>query len=185
MNAGNLIVSGEELGREEVAAEGRRRLQAIRAWTAAYGTHEFCSPTYYCVDISGLQFIVDNARLRSAKEQALALLELLWTDIAANWFQPARRLAGCHSRSYDYVSGRGSLDRHLRARGWLNPEGQGKVDVGVEPYRDAWQPPPSLRRMADRFPRLVRQSWGKSVRRVSNPLSVPRYHTFLLRCRLR
>ena len=54
LNAGNLIVLGERLDRADAAREGYRRLDAICLRTAAFGVHEFCSPTYYGTDLNGL-----------------------------------------------------------------------------------------------------------------------------------
>ena len=160
LNAGNLIVLGEQFRRPEAAAEGGRRLDALCLWTAAFGLREYCSPTYYGTDLSGLLFIQRNAQSERARTQARAMLGLLWTDIAANWFPPAERLAGAHSRSYDYLCGRGALDWHLWSQGWLRSERPGMRER-VEPYWNEWTPPPALREMSLRqFPRLVRQSWG-------------------------
>jgi hypothetical protein len=43
-------------------------------------------------------------------QPADALLRLLWTDIAVNWFPASERLGGAYSRTYDYLSGQGALD---------------------------------------------------------------------------
>ena len=159
-NAANLIVLGERLDRPATAADGYRRLDALHDLIAAQGVHEFCSPTYYGTDLSGLLFIEANARHDRQREQARALLKLFWTDIALNWYPPALRLAGSHSRSYDYLHGLGALDWHLWVRGWLPTEGPGKAER-FEPFCDGWSPPASLRHLSEqRFPRLVRQSWG-------------------------
>ena len=55
-------------------------------------------------------------------EQSRALLNYFWTDIALNWFAPAQRLSGTHSRSYDYLSGLGEFDKHAQLNGWLDGE---------------------------------------------------------------
>ncbi len=160
LNAGNLIVLGEALDRAEAAREGYRRLDAICLRTAAFGVHEFCSPTYYGTDLNGLLLIHAYARGRRQRQQAEALLQLFWTDIAANWFPAAQRLGGCHSRSYDYLRGLGGLDWHLWIHGWLESPSAGSAERR-EPWTDEWSPPPSLEEMACRqLPRWVRQHWG-------------------------
>lgn len=159
LNAGNLIVLGERLDRPDAAAEGRRRLDALCLWTAAFGIHEFCSPTYYGTDLVGLLFLRTNARRQPERDQAAALLELFWTDVALNWFPPAERLAGCHSRSSDYLHGLGGLDWHLWIQGWLTSKSPGQAER-LEPYGPEWSPPARLRQLSERIPRLVREHWG-------------------------
>ena len=160
LNAGNLIVLGQRFDRADAACEGSRRLDAICAWTAALGVHEFCSPTYYGTDLNGLLLIHAYGRGNRERRQAEALLQLFWTDIAANWFPAAQRLGGCHSRSYDYLRGLGGLDWHLWMHGWLESPSAGRAER-CEPWTDEWSPPPALLEMGRRqFPRSVRQHWG-------------------------
>jgi hypothetical protein len=160
LNAGNLIVLGERLDRPDAAREGYRRLDAICVRTAVLGVHEFCSPTYYGTDLNGLLLIHTYARGQRQRRQAEALLQLFWTDIAANWFPMAQRLGGCHSRSYDYLRGLGGLDWHLWVHGWLESQSTGSAERR-EPWSEEWSPPASLVEMGQQqFPRWVRQHWG-------------------------
>ncbi len=119
MNAGDLILLGEAMGRPEVAAEGYARLDQVFRYTQAAGIHEFDSPTYTGVDLDGLGMIEAFCRRDAGRIQARSLLELFWTDIALNWFPPAQKLAGAHSRTYDFLHGLGELDRQLALNGWL------------------------------------------------------------------
>lgn len=160
LNAGNLIGLGESLERSDAADDGYRRLAAVCLWTWRSGTHEYCSPTYYAVDIDGLQLIAAHAGREEGRRQAKALLELFWTDIALNWFPQAERLAGSQSRSYDYLRGLGGVNHVLWLNGWADGP---QPDPGwlIRAALDRWPPPERLRQMSrDRFPRLVRQSWG-------------------------
>jgi len=159
LNAGNLIVLGERLDRADAAREGYRRLDALCAWTAAFGVHEFCSPTYHGTDLNGLLLIQTCAQGKRQRQQAEALLQLFWTDIAANWFPAAQRLGGCPSRSYDYLCGLGGLDWHLWMHGWLESASPGSAERR-EPWTREWSPPPALKEMSRQFPRAVRQRWG-------------------------
>ena len=160
LNAGNLILLGELLGDQQTAHEGARRLEAVLWWTWQFGTHEYCSPTYYATNLEGLKLIRQYAQSPVARRQAEALLRLLWTDIAVNWFAPAGRLAGPHSRSYDYLRGHGALDGHLMLAGWLDPAPTPLTDLLHAAMID-WQPPDDLQRLCkERLPRTVRQSWG-------------------------
>ena len=160
LNAGNLIALGEMFDRPDAAEEGYRRLDAICLWTWQYGTHEYCSPTYYGVDLDGLLLIEATSGQERAREQARALLELFWTDLAVNWWPPAERLAGPHSRSYDYLQGLGFLDRYPWYAGWFDDFKTSSISL-LRPLRGKWSPPSRLKEMCDDdFPRLVRQSWG-------------------------
>jgi hypothetical protein len=160
LNAGNLIVLGEALQRPEAAAEGYRRLDAFCLWTWQFGIQEYCSPTYYATDLGGLSMIEEYAARESGRQQARALRELLWTDIALNWFPPAEKLAGPHSRSYDYLRGLGCLDGYLGLNGWLADVNLQGEDV-FHWAQSRWTAPPRLHELSlQEFPRLVRQSWG-------------------------
>jgi len=161
LSAGNLILLGELLDRPDAAAEGYRRLDAVCLWTWQYGTHEYCSPTYYGVNLDGLLLIEARAGRDSARQQARALLELFWTDVAANWFEPTSHIAGPHSRSYDYLQSSGDINRYLWLHGWLSGDPPGGTAM-VHPLLGRWSPPETLRTLSRRYPRLVRQSWGMS-----------------------
>ena len=159
MNAGDLILLGEALSRPEVAEEGYARLDRIFRYTQAAGIHEFNSPTYTGVDLDGLGIIEAYCRRDAGRAQARALLQLLWTDVALNWFPAAQRLAGAQSRTYDYLHGLGELDRELVLNGWLDAPVPTELDV-IFSAQAKWHPPQNIRDQADQFPRLVRESWG-------------------------
>ena len=160
LNAANLITLGESLGRSDAADEGYRRLDALAADVWRHGLHEYCSPTYYAIDIEGLGVIERFADRDAGRALARALLELIWTDVAVNFFPAAERLAGTHSRTYDYLRGLGILQQDLRWQGWSDvPPGRGTEALHVALGR--WSPPAALLELArTRFPRLVRQAWG-------------------------
>ena len=162
-HAGNLIVLGHTLGRASVTEQGDRRLGELVALTAASGIHEFCSPTYYGIDLNGLNFIATLARQPDQRRQAESLLQLFWSDIAYNWFPAAQRLGGAYSRTYDLLSGLGALDWYTWVNGWFDGPSPGKAER-VEPYWNEWTPPAQLRQNSlSLLPRLVRQSWGERL----------------------
>lgn len=160
LNAANLVTLGELLDRGDAADEGYRRLDGLAADVWQYGIHEYCSPPYYAVDIRGLAVLERFAEHDAGQRLARALLELVWTDIAVNFFPAAERLAGSHSRTYDYLRGLGGLQQDLRWMGWSDISvGKGAEVLHVAQGR--WMPPERLLELArKRFPRLVRQSWG-------------------------
>jgi len=57
MNAENLILLGETLGRPDAAREGYRRLDAFIMHTCEQGISEYASPCYYGVDLDCLVLI--------------------------------------------------------------------------------------------------------------------------------
>jgi len=156
MNAGDLILLGEVLGKPEVATEGYARLDRFFKYTQSFGIHEFNSPTYTGVDLDGLAFIEAFCQRPAGRNQARMLLELFWTDIALNWFPPAQKLAGAQSRTYDYLHGLGELDQELAMNGWL--EAQIPTIYSAE---TRWHPSQKIHELSARFPRLVRESWGE------------------------
>jgi hypothetical protein len=156
MHCWNLLAIGEATGRPDAFEEGVKFFDDWLAWTAKNGITEYLSPTYYGVDLDCLGFIARHIRDAAVKKKAEVALRYLWTDIAANWFEPGLRLGGAHSRDYDYLTGHGVLDRHLQMAGWL-PE--------APPYRAfetlaRWAPPSDLRAAFDKqVPRVVCQRW--------------------------
>lgn len=159
LNAANLLGLGECLQRPDALADGQGRLDAFCLWTWQFGVHEYCSPTYYAPDVYGLRFIDAYVKSPRALSQARALLTYFWTDAAANWHPQMKKLTGAHSRSYDYLRGLGSFDSVAVAAGWLPPGSAGGYDM-LQALMGRWQPPQTLTAENQRFPRLVRQSWG-------------------------
>lgn len=160
MNAFDLIVLGEAMGRPEVADEGYLRLERVCLYTWRWGTHEYVSPTYYGVDIECLFLIEAFCRRDEGRQQARALLELFFTDIALNWFPGNERLGGTCSREYRYLGAPGYVDTPLWMVGWL--EGGMRGSFGAVFFAlSRWRPPERLWELnRNRFPRLVEQYWG-------------------------
>ena len=158
MKTWNCIALGEAAGRPGLADEGYQMLDRWLFFTWDHGVQEYVSPTYYGTDLDSLGLIAKFAKRPEGRKAAEAALRLFWTDIAANWFEPCGRLGGAHSRDYDYLTGHGYLDLHLRAAGWLKDR---------EPPSSAffeackWLPPKELRSTVEsQCPRLVLQRWG-------------------------
>lgn len=158
MNAGDLILLGEAMNRPDVATQGYKRLERVLLYTHQFGTHEYVSPTYYGPDLDALVMIEAFAKNPRGVEQSRALLKYFWTDIALNWFAPAARLSGANSRSYDYLSGLGELDKHLQLNGWL--EGEPRDIDSIFSIQARWHPSDDLKQLNAQYPRYVQQKWG-------------------------
>lgn len=160
LNASDLILLGEALADPAAVAEGERRLDIFIKTLWEEGIHEYVSPTYYGVDVESVLLIEALAGKPETRALAATLAAYFWHDIALNWFAPAQRLAGAHSRTYDYVFGFGELDQHMAAAGWL-PLPEKFTFASFAPLYARWQPPAALWTLcATRLPRLVEQTWG-------------------------
>src|SRR5262249_44576831 len=125
---------------------------------------------YYNPDSSALALVAKFAQRASGRADAVAGLRYLWADAAANWFQPGERLAGAHSRNYDYLYGRGEFDVPLGRAGWLSyvplsepPSWLDGPRSHLHAFADAggWTPPPELVDPIRReLPRRVIERWG-------------------------
>lgn len=163
-NAANLILLGEALNRVDVATVGYERLNWFYLYTIQCGLREYTSPSYYGVDYEGLAAIYSHTSSAKAKAQANALLEYLWTDIAANWFDPAKRLSGARSRQVgSFMQGAGALDVFLWYKGFLYIQPILYVQCIMAAQFD-WEIPQSIRDLSVSYPRTVKQKWGYSHR---------------------
>lgn len=161
MKTWNLLALGETLHRPDLFHEGSGMLDQWIAFTAHNGICEFLSPTYYGVDLDSLALMARYLSNPDAKARAGRCLELFWKDIGANWFEPAGRLGGAHSRDYDYLTGHGDLDRHLQDAGWIGSEQAKPGTYRVYAEATRWLPPSGIHQHAvTDIPRFVFQKWN-------------------------
>jgi hypothetical protein len=160
MKTWNLLALGESLQQPELVREGSAMLDQWIDFTSNNGIREFLSPTYYGTDLDSLALVARVLSNPPAKEKAERILRLFWTDMAANWFEPARRLGGAHGRDYDYLTGHGYLDGHLFDAGWLDSKQFKAPAFQVFAEATRWLPPEELHRQAlAAIPRFVFQKW--------------------------
>ncbi|MFP4055795.1 MAG: hypothetical protein ACLF0G_02880 [Candidatus Brocadiia bacterium] len=157
MKTWNCVAIGEATGRPELAKLGRQMLDRWLIYTWERGIHEYLSPTYYGVDLDSLGLLARFARHERTRRDAETALRLFWTDIAANWFPPAQRLGGAHSRDYDYLTGRGYLNLYMRRLGWVDDQ---SVRASAFDQLTFWEPPQDILALVEEVPRLVHQRWG-------------------------
>ena len=164
MKIWNCIALGEATGRADLAAEGYAQLDEWLAFAARNGVTEYLSPTYYAVDLESLGLIARFAARPEGRAKAEAALRYCWTDIGANWFAPAARLGGAHSRDYDYATGHGMLDAWVIRAGWAGASMTLPANANTDAFAEFawWQPPAGVRRDAGvAVPRFVFQHWGE------------------------
>lgn len=121
MKAVNLVLLGRCLDDPELAATGRAQLDAWFEWTRANGITEYNSTTYTGIDLDSASLLIRFATDPADRARGEILARLFWTELAANWFAPARRLGGSHSRDYDFLLGLGYTDVPLADNGWIAP----------------------------------------------------------------
>ncbi|NSL54306.1 hypothetical protein [Uliginosibacterium aquaticum] len=160
MKCWNLIALGEGLQDEALARQGYAMLTEWLAYTRRTGINEYLSPSYYPVDLESLALIHRLSAQPQARAEAREALDLLWHDVALNWYAPARRLGGTHSRDYDRLFNLGGLNAWVKRAGWTGEP----VQPARGPYTAlAWAPPPPAagRWLQGPFPRLVSSRWGE------------------------
>ena len=149
----NAIALGEALQLADLAEEGYALFEEWCTYTSRNGFHEYLSPTYYNVDLDSLEKIAIHAGRAKERDLAEKAIRHLWLDIGCNWFKPADRLGGAHSRDYDYLTGN-SNGLKLRLETMLagRPSSEGYLcDEVLRSQVDS---------VLDTFPRFVCQSWG-------------------------
>ena len=161
MNAANLILLGEARERRDVFEEGVKRLDAFTLNVALFGVHEYSSPTYTAVDIVNLHRLHAYVRDSAVRDRAERLLKLFYTDICASAHAPAGRLAGTHSRDYDYLYGMGGVATLLRAVGVAAPLPGPPERLPPELVLSDWRPPASITSLASLAPRTITSFWGE------------------------
>jgi hypothetical protein len=171
LNASDLILLGEALENPDAVREGRHRLELFIKTLWEEGVHEFVSPTYYGVDLESMLLLAALAREAKTRDLAATLADYFWTDIALNWHASSQRLAGAHSRTYDYLFGFGELDQILTATGWLPLTPDFRFSTFTPLYVEKAVSPPSppanhsliairYSLFANQYPRLVESTWG-------------------------
>ncbi|HRR33095.1 MAG TPA: hypothetical protein P5026_03275 [Kiritimatiellia bacterium] len=160
LNASDLILLGEALANPDAVREGERRLTLFIKTLWEEGVHEYVSPTYYGVDLESLLLLASLAQTAEIRALADTLADYFWADIALNWHTPSERLAGAHSRTYDYLYGFGELDQILSAADWLPHPPKFRFGTFTPLYVNALGMPSEAAALNQRYPRLVEQTWG-------------------------
>ena len=168
MKTWNLLALGQVLNRPDLTGEGAAMQDTWIAFTRQNGITEYLSPTYLGIDLDSLGLMANHLTDAAIKAKAEGALRFFWENIAANWFEPAQRLGGAHGRDYDYLTGHGELDRHLRRESWIHSDSKSSPppppvfeDFSVFEELCHWTPPEELHQRAlSEIPRFTSQRCG-------------------------
>jgi len=181
MNTFNTLTLGQYLNDQPALERGRQQWATWRDYTAHNGVHEFDSPTYYGVDLGDLtlacRYITDPA----IHAQIVAVLDFYFRDIANSFYLPAERLAGPHSRDYNFLKGWGGLDFTLFSEGVLDDQQTltdvflEKVDVIDNDRPGGYHPSPAILRQMETPYRTIQQRWDENIGRYRYVYITPDY----------
>lgn len=113
------LLLGEVLQDDGITQNATTLLRIWAHHTQVNGLNEFDSPTYYGEDLNALALGYACTKVAAARDIIHWALRYLWTDIAANWFNPQHSLSGPHSRDHDFLLGNGEIYSWLYAEGWI------------------------------------------------------------------
>ena len=159
MKSCNLILLGQFLHDPKLTQAGRTHLKEWFAWTKLNGITEYNSTTYTGVDMDCATQLVRLATDPQDQAAGKTILQLLWTEVAANWFEPALRLGGSHSRDYNYLQGIGATDLHLSDNAWI-PKLKPEVLTAEAESRHFIAPTAWTNNLSQTYPREVIQRWS-------------------------
>lgn len=165
MKSWNLIALGEGMDDAALAQQGYSMLADWLAYTRRTGINEYLSPSYYDVDLESLALIHNLSRNAEARRLARGGLDWLWHDIALNWYRPAERLGGTHSRDYNRLFNTSNLNRWVLRAGWSTPAEQASLPADGPYEALAWAAPPAAagQWLEAPFPRLIQARWGEEA----------------------
>lgn len=167
MRAVDFILLGATINDQQAVSEGIEWLDSWIAYTKQGGIHEFDSPTYYACDLNSLLMGYLFAPDKVTASKFKVILDYFWQDLSANYFPPTQKLAGAHSRDYDFLRGTGGIDVFLYLEGLRETSPLEKVDM-EKVYALLNETTPQGYHASSRFldlakvmPREVQSRWGE------------------------
>ena len=118
MNFTNTLLIAEYLHDDAMTQRGYQNLDTWLDYTGKNGIHEFDSPTYNAVVLNGLTMGYQHSASADVREKYRHALDYLWTDLNANYFAGGKKIAGSHSRDYDFLYGQGSISDYYFIEGY-------------------------------------------------------------------
>ncbi|MDR2757621.1 MAG: hypothetical protein LBC20_18175 [Planctomycetaceae bacterium] len=156
----HLIILGQIFDRPDAVQEGERRLQFFLLNIWDHGIFEYNSPTYYAVDVDALQLGLRYIKNSSTKLAIQKLLDLFWTDLALNWYQPSFRHAGAQSRTYNYLYGVAGTTRFFDFAGLAPTDNSTKNPEYLNSFHALYKPDKKILERNQQYPRLIVRRWG-------------------------
>lgn len=156
----HLIILGQIFDRPDAVLEGERRLQLFLLSVWDHGIFEYNSPTYYTVDVDALQLGLRYIKSSSTKQSIQKLLDLFWTDLALNWFQPSFRHAGAQSRTYNYLYGVAGTTRLFDFAGLAPTDNSAKNPEYLNSFHAPYKPDQKILERNRQYPRHIVRRWG-------------------------
>jgi hypothetical protein len=132
MNTMNTMMLAQYLHDDAAFERGKKQWQEWREYTRQNGIFEFNSPTYCATDLADLNYGGLYVKDPVIHAQIVEAEALFWKDIASNYFAGVDHLAGAHSRDYQFLTGRGSLDMNLYIEGLHSPSDTYFEDLYLE-----------------------------------------------------
>lgn len=117
MQMTDIMLIGQVLKDDAIRDEGCTGLQRWIDYTAQNGVREYDSPTYTSTQLSMLLQAYRYASPPGLKSRLKGVLDLYYSDIAANTMPATGRLCGPHSRTYDFLRNHGPLESILFLEG--------------------------------------------------------------------
>lgn len=157
----NLILTGEAIGDGRAVRRGTRALEDLCTYTWEWGIHEYCSPTYTPIQIYAMAFLKLLASDPAVREQASALLDIVWNIAELNWIPDLQRLGGAQCRQDElYLEGDGAIDEMMWVFGKLSGDAPPEPTMNVIfAALTGWIPPDHDEPSG---PFGIGQSWGPS-----------------------
>ncbi len=164
MKTVNLILAGEAIGDREAAQDGYALLDQWIDHTRRAGIGEFDSPNYYGVTLNSLLMGYRYAARAGAREKFKRVLDLFWSDIAANYFAGRGTLSGPHSRGYDFLGGHETIELFLYQEGLRKTPSSVKPAIGrifllQNELAEGYRPGDEILRLAALPERIVESRW--------------------------
>jgi hypothetical protein len=164
MRATNTILLGQAVGDDDAVHRGTGWIDDWITYTRRTGIREFDSPTYYATDLNSLVMGYAYASAKTTREKFKTILDLFWTDIAANYMPERGCLTGPNSRNYSFLDSYGGVDLHLYLSGFRASQNITHVDLekiyGVEcDAGDAYQPGAQIYDLARQPERTITSRW--------------------------
>ncbi|HEY0308881.1 MAG TPA: hypothetical protein VGB94_12030 [Acidobacteriaceae bacterium] len=124
MNTVNTMLLAQYLHDDASMERAQKQWQDWVQYTQQNNIHEFNSPTYYATDLADLTYGILYVKDEIIRRQMQQAAELIWQDIGCMFLKGDERLAGAHSRDYQFLTGRGSLEMNLYLEGlFTSPDG--------------------------------------------------------------